>query len=319
MKYTRAVSLVFACLAMAVASLVTQAQQSAPSPTAAGPRVELPLIITGKSREPVTSLGKDEIRVIEDRVEQIVESVEPDIRATDYGLVIDGSGSLRSTMLDVVTAARLIIENRRPTDQVFVEQFVTSDLITILQDFSVDNKALIDSLKTIRIAPGPTAVIDGVYFAAEHLVARHKNTTDRRRVLVVITDGEDRGSSRRLNDLTTFLREQDIQVFVIGFMDELDRAAGVVRRSPRSRAEELLKKLAEETGGRVFFPHKRSEVTDGATQISQDLRSLFRITYQSQDSTSTGFRKVQVKLISPAGRTAIVPRGYYVEAKDTKP
>ena len=320
MNYPRAGSLVLACLTIAFSGSATHAQESAPLPrSAAGPKVELSLIVTDKSKKSVNAIRKDELRVVEEKVEQVVESVEQDNRPTDYGLVIDGSGSLRSIMPYVVEAARLIIENRRPSDQVFVEQFVSSDLITILQDFTEDSQTLLASLKTIRIAPGRTAVIDGVYVAAERLVARHKNISDRRRAIVVITDGEERGSSRTLSSLTKILRENDIQVFAIGFIDELDKEAGFVRKSPRGRAEDLLKTLAEESGGRVFFPHKPSHVSDAATQISQDLRSQFRITYQSQNSSTTGFRQVQVKLISPSGRTAIAPRGYYAESKGAKP
>lgn len=320
MKYRRVISFVLACLTIAFSRSATHAQEAATSPKpATGPKVELSLIVTDKSKKSVNSILRDELRVVEEKVEQVVESVEQDNRATDYGLVIDGSGSLRSIMPNVVEAARLIIENRRSSDQIFVEQFVSSDLITILQDFTEDSQALLDSLKTIKIAPGRTAVIDGVYVAAERLVARRKNTSDRRSAIVVITDGEERGSSRTLSHLTKFLREKDIQVFVIGFIEELDRETGFVRKSPRGRAEDLLKTLAEETGGRVFFPHKPSHVADAATQISQDLRSQFRITYQSQNSTTTGFRQVQVKLLSPSGRTAIAPRGYYVESKDAKP
>src|SRR5687767_12823493 len=109
MKYP---SLLLTCLTIVFTGLATHAQELVPSTKVAGPRVELSLIVTDKSKKLVNTIRKDELRVVEEKVEQVVESVEPDNRPTDYGLVIDGSGSLRSTMPDVVGAARLIIENR---------------------------------------------------------------------------------------------------------------------------------------------------------------------------------------------------------------
>ena len=315
MTYSRAI--LFTCMVIVFSGLATRAQEVSPTPKAAGPKVELSLIVTDKSNKSVATFGKEELRVIEEKVEQVVESVEPDTRPTDYGLIIDSSGSIRSILRDIVESAAQIIQNRRASDQIFIERFVSSDKITILQDFTQDNSALLQSLRKFVVEGGQSAVIDALYFGAERVVAHQANTPGRRKALVIITDGEDRKSSHTPNALIELLRRHDIQVFVIGLVYELDETAraGFIRPNARERAEKLLNRIAEESGGRVFYPKKGSDFEETITQISQDLQSQFRITYQSQDSTKTGFRKVEVKLTSPAGRTAIAPRGYYAGSK----
>ena len=307
---SRTVLLALACLTFGSPTL---AQEVSPTPKPAGPKVELSLIVTDKSNKSVSTIGKDEIRVIEEKIEQVVESVEPDNRPTDYGLLIDASGSARSMLREIVESAGRIVHNRRASDQIFIERFVSSDKITILQDFTQDNNALLQSLAKLFVEGGHTAVIDALYVAAERVVAHHKNTPGRRKALVIITDGEDRKSSHTLSALIELLRRHDIQVFVLGLVYELDETAraGFINPNAREKAEKLLNRIAGESGGRVFYPKKGTAFDETITQISQDLRSQFRITYQSHDSTKTGFRKVEVKLTSPAGRTAIAPGGYY--------
>ena len=84
---------------------------------------------------------------------------------------------------------------------------------------------------------GQTAIIDAVYLTAEH-VAEYKKGDDndrRRRALIVITDGEDRNSFYNQEQLWAKLREEDVQIFVIGFVNELDKEGGLIRKSPRER------------------------------------------------------------------------------------
>jgi len=243
-----------------------------------------------------------------------VLSVEPDDRPVDLGLVIDSSGSMRDFLAESLEVARQIVANRRSTDEFFVERFISSDQIQILQDFTSDGDAVIGSLRSMRVEGGQSAIIDGLYAAADHL-ALHKQGDARHRALILLSDGEARNSLYKIETLLKVLRAANIQVFTIGFTSELDQEAGYIRKAPREKAETLLKTLAEETGGRTFFRRDTKDVIKATSQIVTDLRSQFRITYQSSsDVKKKGFRKVEVKLKSPDGekRTAIVPRGYYV-------
>jgi hypothetical protein len=124
-----------------------------------------------------------------------------------------------------------------------------------------------------------------------------------------------------LNEVLKQLRVGDIQVFVIGLVTDLDQEAGLVRKSPRDKAEKLLTTIAGESGGLVFFPRNEKEIIDTGDLIDAALRAQFHVAYQSsKEITKSEFRKVEVKLTATGAekRNAIAPRGYYVEAKDTE-
>ena len=289
--------------------------------TPAGPKVELSLIVTDKADKPLNTINKADIRVIEDKVEQTVLSVEADERPVDCALVIDSSGSFRSLLASSLEMARLIIVNRRPADEMLIERFVSSDKIRVLHDFTNDNNALLESLNLFEIEIGQSAVIDALYVAAQRLASHNKANESRRKAVVIITDGEDRNSFYKTEQLTKFLRDEGIQVFILGLLTELDSDRGFIGKNPRDKAKKLLQTVADESGGRVLFPKDKTELIEATVQMINHLRGQFRITYQSTNSTGDGFRKVEVMLISPNGekRKAIVPRGYIpAKAKEQK-
>lgn len=294
------------------------AASSAAFAQASGRHVDLSLIVTDKTNKSVNTFRKEDVRVLEDKIEQTVVSLEPDERAANLALVIDSSGSLRTLMPSVIEAAGQIITQRRTADEFFIESFVSSDKITRIQDFTGDTNILINALRLIRIEGGQSAVLDGIYVAAAYLVKQTK-TPVRRRVLVLVTDGEDRNSRTRLNELLKYLRVENIQVFAIGLTTDLETDSGLAQKSPRDKAEKLLRSIAEESGGLAFFPKNEKEVINAADLIGAALRAQFHLTYQSsKEFTKPEYRKVEVTLTSTNGekRKAIAPRGYYVEAKD---
>ena len=94
------------------------------------------------------------------------------------------------------TPSKTIINSNKKGDETFLERFISSDKIETIQDFTASKDALMDGLDTLYIEGGQTAVIDGVYLAAEHVADYKKGGDDdrRRRALIVVTDGEDRAS-----------------------------------------------------------------------------------------------------------------------------
>lgn len=297
---------------LALLTVVPAQDPTAQKPT--GPIVELNLIVTDKDGKSVATIDKSEIRIIEDKVEQMVLSVERDDRAIAYGLIIDSSNSLRRLMPAAVEAAKMIIINRRGSDEIFIERFVSSDNITTLQEFTTDNAALLESLKLIRIEAGQSAVIDALYLAAEH-VAQHNTPESRRKAVVIITDGEDRNSYHKLDALVSLLQKNKVQVFALGLVIDLNEGSGFIQKSPKEKAEKLLNTLAAKSGGRVLFPKTGSELISATSEIITDLRSQFRVTYQSSRIGKKGSPKVDVKVTSPSGeaRRVLV---HYVGPKD---
>lgn len=288
---------------------------------ASGPRVELSLIVTDKENKSVSTLRKEDVRVFEDNVEQTILSLETDERPVDLGIAIDSSGSFRKLLPAALEVAKMTIVSRGPNDQVFLERFVNTEKIQRIQDFTSDKNALLKALDTLYVEHGQSAVIDAVYTAVNYVAEHNKDVPGRRKAVLIITDGEDRNSYYKAEKLIDLLHERRVQVFVLGLTGELDNRSAAVRINPRVKAEKLLKTIAEESGGRVFFPRDAKELSDATRQFVSDLARQFRVTYQSSnDDPKTIFRKVEVKVTSPDGekRTEIAPRGYSVQAKPTE-
>ena len=300
-----------AILALTLVSLALSSTLLAQDAKPSGRTVELGMIVTDSNKKAIDKIQKEDVRVIEDKTEQTVLSVDRDDRPIDLVLAIDSSGSVRSLFPTVLESARVIVANRRPEDEILVERFIGSEKIESMQDFTRDGKLLLTAIDKFFIEKGQSAVIDALYVAANAFSKFNKTGTDRRKVVVIITDGEDRNSFYKQEQLVKFLHQTDVQVFALGLVTELDKQAGLIRLSPRDKAEKLLQTVTSETGGRVFFPRNKTELLDSLQQLITDLRGQFRITYQPAKEKK-GFRKVEVKLVSPNGekRTAIVPRGY---------
>lgn len=301
-----------AILLLALNSTLFAQEPAPPAAKPAGPTVRLSLIVTDSNDKSLDAISKDDLRILEDKVEQTVLSVEADVRPVDLGIAIDASGSVRRYLESVIKGAKLMIVNRNPNDEIFVERFISSDKIETVLDFTSDQKVLTSAVDSIYVEGGQSAVIDAVYMGVEH-IAGHNRNSDRRKALVVFTDGEDRNSYYHIENLLTLLHKERVQIFVVGLILELkDKPTSTARAGNRQRAIKLLTTLAEETGGRVFFPTDKSELGQSIAQIVHDLDGQFRITYQSSNDVKKSFRKVEVKVNSPAGenRKAIVPRGY---------
>ena len=306
-----------AVLTLALSSLALSPALFAqePAPTAAkpaGPTVQLSLIVTDLKNKSIDQINRADVHVFEDKVEQKVLSIMPDERPIDLVLAIDSSGSLRSLRVTVLETARLLIINRRPEDEIFLMRFISTDKIQKVLDFTRDGDALVAALGTFYTEGGQSAIIDALYVGAGTFADSKKTSPDRRKVILIVTDGEDRNSYYNLEALLKKLHQSDVQIFAIGLVTELDKEAGFTRKSPRDKAEKLLQTVTSETGGRVFFPKNRTELIDSMTQIITDLRGQFHLTYQSSNAETKGFRPVEVKLIPASGEKlkAIVPRGY---------
>jgi Ca-activated chloride channel homolog len=296
-------------------ALVPSARAQAPA-APAGPVVALSMIVTDKDNKGVNTIRKEQIRVFEEGTEQTLLSIEADERPVDYVIALDSSGSLNRLFGSALEAAKVIIVNRRPEDQIAFVRFVGHDNIEKVQEFSTDRDVLLKALDGSYLERGQSAVIDALYVSTQYVDEHNKANENRRKVLVVITDGEDRNSYYKQPDLIKLLHETGVQVFALGLVSELDNQGGFSRLSSRQRAEKLLMAVAAESGGRVLFPTSKQELVAGAGEIILDLRAQFRIKYQSnRDASKKGFRKVEVKFVAAEGdekRKLVTPAGYFV-------
>src|SRR5690242_21323058 len=224
--------------------------------------VQLHVRVIDRNNKPINDVPQNAFHVFEDGVPQPIENFTREEVPISYGLAVDTSGSLRSQLQSVIDAGKTIINSNKQGDETFLVRFISSDKIETIQDFTSNKEALMDGLDSFYVEGGQTAVIDAVYLSAEHVSEYRKGDEGdrRRRALIVITDGEDRNSFYKQEQLFSRLREEDVQIFVIGFVNELDKDAGLIRKSPRDKAVNLINRLASETGGRAFFPESISEL-----------------------------------------------------------
>ena len=256
-----------------------------------------------RNNRPINNVRQDEFHVFEDGVAQKIETFTREEVPISYGLAVDTSGSLRSQLQSVIDAGKSIINSNKPGDETFLVRFISSDKIETVQDFTDKKDLLIDGLDSFYVEGGQTAIIDAVYLSAEH-VSEYKKGDEgdrRRRALIVITDGEDRNSFYKQEQLFARLREDDVEIFVIGFVNELDKEAGFIRKSPRDKAVNLINKLASETGGRAFFPDSIAELPQIANEIIRDMRTQYVIAYNPTNKTQDGtFRAIKVNVDQPS-------------------
>jgi Ca-activated chloride channel family protein len=230
---------------------------------------------------------------------------------------------LRPQFNQVVDAAKTIVNSNKKGDETFLERFISSEKIETIQDFTANKDMLFDGIDNLYVEGGQTAVIDGVYLAAEHVAEYKKGGDDdrRRRALIVITDGQDVHSYYTDGQLFQRLREEDVQIFVIGFVNELDADKGLIRKSPRDKAVNLINRLASETGGRAFFPQSISELPQIANEIVRDLRTQYVISYDPTNKAHDGtYRSIKVQVDQPSGserRIALTRPGRTAETGTT--
>jgi Ca-activated chloride channel family protein len=259
--------------------------------------VTLNVRVIDRNNRPINNVREGDFHVYEDGVVQPIESFTREEVPISYGLAIDTSQSLRSQIQAVIDAGKTIVNSNKPGDETFLVRFISSDQIETLQDFTANKEALNDGLDDLYVAGGQTAIIDAVYLSAEH-VAEYKKGDDgdrRRRALIVITDGEDRSSFYSQEKLFSRLREEDVQIYVIGFVNELDKEGGLIAKSPREKAVKLINKLASETGGRAFFPESIAQLPQIADEIIRDMRTQYVVSYNPTNKSRDGsFRAIRV-------------------------
>lgn len=260
--------------------------------------VNLNVRVIDRNNRSIGTLRKDEFKVYENNVLQQIESFSRAEVPTNYGLVIDNSGSLRHQLEKVIEASKIIVGTNRPDDETCIIRFVSSDKVEVVQDFTSKKNEVNESLDNLYIEGGQTAIIDAVYLAAEKVdeYEKTRNPNDKkRRALILVSDGEDRDSFYKEQQLFELLRESDVQIYVIGFINELTKDGGFISKSPQDKAKNFLTRLATETGGKVYFPNSVSELNQIATDISSELRTQYVLSYYpSEDSKDGSFKNIRV-------------------------
>lgn len=239
-------------------------------------------VIDSRNR-PVNNLDKTQFSVYENDVLQPITSFTTEEVPIISTLVIDNSRSLRSELAKIVEAGKILISTNGSKDKTSIVRFVSKEKIEILSDFTSNKNLLNYVLDNLFIEGGQTAVIDAVYQATTKIMQYEniQNKIDlRRRSLIVVSDGDDRGSLRQESELFELLRRSDVQIYTVGFVNNLNDELDLNEKiSQKQKARTFLTQLAVITGGKAYFPESIEQLSQIAEDISSDLRTQYLITY----------------------------------------
>lgn len=177
-----------------------------------------------------------------------------------YGLVIDNSGSIRTLLDKVITVVSDIVDANEAEDEGFLLTFVDTSKIVLRQEFTSSKSDLRDAAENMFIEGGQTAILDAVKISADYLSKNARTEGPRSRALVLVTDGEDRESGSKIDDVIRLLKEQNIRVYVVAL------AEGKI-------FPKVIDRLTKETGGAKYSPKTRADLTTVATQIAASIRT----------------------------------------------
>ncbi|HEY2846498.1 MAG TPA: VWA domain-containing protein [Pyrinomonadaceae bacterium] len=273
--------------------------------------VTLDVRVVDRDGHPINGLRQGDFKIMEDGEPQEISSFGQQEVPTNYGLVLDNSGSLRQQLDKVIEAGKVFVSNNRPSDETLVIRFVGRDKIEIVQNFTANKQDLNDALDNLYVEGGQTAIRDAVYLAVENIddYERSQKPEDRkRRALILVTDGEDRNSYYNDKQLLDLLRESEVQIFVIGFLDDLAKDGGFISKSPRDKAKTFLDGLAAETGGKAYYPASPAELPGLAKEISSELRTQYKLSYTPSNNKHDGTtRSIKVQVTDGPGGSHRVP------------
>jgi Ca-activated chloride channel homolog len=257
--------------------------------------VELPVTVLDRSGKPVEDIRPEELRVVEDGVEQKLSEVtlHRDLPVR-LGIVVDTSGSMELTLPAVQKVVMGFLKGiLRPRDRAFVASF--SDRVDLLSGFEADFQVLENALLALY-ADRSTALYDAVISGLFQFSGARG-----RKAMVVISDGEDNASKHTYEDALKFAQRSGVTLYTIGI--DLPATKVMVRYQ--------LKHLAETTGGRGFLIRHDSELDEVYETIDRELRSQYLLAYTSSSERPPGeLREVKVEVARSGVRVRTIA-GYY--------
>jgi VWFA-related protein len=268
--------------------------------------VLLNVAVTDQKGRAVSGLEKTHFKVFEDGVEHSINFFSMEKVPVSWALVLDRSGSMSEMIGNVYRAAVHVVDEGSEDDEAFIVTF--SETSELASDFVSDRRKLRDSVEGLR-AGGSTALWDAVAFALDHL----KHGQHRKKVMVVITDGEDNHSRLNLRDLVRRVEEEDVLIYTVGMFesDGLSRFFGA-----DASMRKQLARLAEATGAQAHFPTNIEQCEAAMAAIARDVSWQYQLGYYPTNRARDGkWRKIKVIVVGSGNTdTKYIARtrtGYY--------
>jgi Ca-activated chloride channel family protein len=249
-------------------------------------------------RRLVSGLDRTAFSVLDGGVPQAITSFRREDVPVAMGIVIDNSGSMREKREKISQAVMNLIRASNPQDQIFVVNFGQDPYLD--QDFTSDPRLLQAALHQVS-ARGSTALYDAIAASAVHL----RNNPLEKKVLLVITDGQDNMSRETLQEASQGLQQANGPTLY---------AIGLLGSGLESSGRDALQRLADRTGGVAYFPETLNEVDSITRTVAHDIRNQYIIAYKPRNqNVKPGYQSVQVEAHAPGyGKLTVRTRtGYY--------
>lgn len=271
--------------------------------------VPLMVSVTDNKGKLITDLTKDDFRIYEDDKLQTIRTYTRDTDLPlSIALLVDSSGSVIEQIRFEQAAATDFFFNtvKRKKDRATVIGF--DSVIRVLSNetadgFSDEPEKLAEAVRKIK-AGGGTAVYDAVYGAVQKMLALEKS--DRRRLVILISDGDDTASKRSLTEALEMTQRHDTTIYAISTNKTSD-----TKSREKVQGDEVIRKMVEETGGKAYFPLKLDDLASDFQKIGDELRSQYVISYAPVNQTLDGtYRKVRIELANKK-YSARTRQGYF--------
>ncbi len=263
--------------------------------------------VADKNGKLITDLPKEAFTVYENDVKQEVKLFRREDVPVSMGLIIDNSGSMRDKRQSVESAALTLVEESNREDEVFIVNFNDEAYLDV--DFTNDIKKMEEGLTRID-SRGGTAMRDALSMSMDHLLQYGKKD---KKVLVVITDGNDNTSQITLEELVHKARQSEVLIYAIGLLNE-------EQKRERKRAKRALSTLTEASGGLAYYPDDVGEVDQIAVQVAHDIRNQYVIAYTPSNPEMDGsYRRIRVEVKGKNRPQARTRSGYYATAVEEGP
>jgi VWFA-related protein len=282
------------------------AQDEIPTFRADTAMVVLHASVSDKNGKLLTNIPQAAFKVFENGVEQPLKIFRREDVPVSMGIIIDNSGSMRGKRASVAAASMDLVKASNPQDEMFIVNF--NDDAYLDQPFTSDNKKLEEALDKID-SKGGTAMRDAISMSIDYLKDKGKKD---KKVLLVVTDGNDNTSNISLEQLVRKSRQTEVLIYAIGLLNE---------EEPReaTKAKRALKALADASGGMVYFPKDPLEVDKITPQVAHEIRNQYILAYLPTNANMDGtFRKINVTVKGYGNPTVRTRNGYYATQSTAK-
>jgi VWFA-related protein len=255
--------------------------------------------VVDKKGKLVTNLDRDAFKVFENQQPQQIKLFRREDVPVSLGIIIDDSGSMMTKRSRVETAALAMVRESNPQDEVFIVNFNDDAYLDV--PFTNDIRKMEQGLARID-SRGGTAMRDAINMSLDYERSEAKKD---KKVLMVITDGNDNASNISLEKLVQRANQTDTLVYAIGLFTEEEKHEA-------TKARRALNELTNATGGLAFYPKDVNEVQQLAVEIAHDIRNQYTIAYTPTIQQLDGsYRQIKVVVDAPGKPVVRTRSGYY--------